>query len=89
MKKIEIHDSGYIDRQDSAFPTVVRLDDGDIICGFSVGGGPKVTGGTHWALSRDDGKTWQQYGLEFPERCEHLLREFRTGRYKAPAIRRV
>ena len=36
-----------------------------------------------------DGKTWQQYGLEFPERCEHLLREFRTGRYKAPAIRRV
>ena len=36
-----------------------------------------------------DGKTWQQYGLEFPERCEHLLGEFRTGRYKAPAIRRV
>lgn len=36
-----------------------------------------------------DGKTWQQYGLELPERQEGLLEEFRTGRYKAPAIRRV
>ena len=36
-----------------------------------------------------DGKTWQQYGLEFPERCESLLAEFKSGRYRAPAIRRV
>jgi len=36
-----------------------------------------------------DGKTWQQYGKEFPERREGLLEEFQTGRYKAPAIRRV
>ena len=36
-----------------------------------------------------DGKTWQQYGLEFPERCESLLDEFKSGRYRAPAIRRV
>jgi group II intron reverse transcriptase/maturase len=36
-----------------------------------------------------DGKTWQQYGLEFPERCESLLEEFKSGRYRAPAIRRV
>ena len=36
-----------------------------------------------------DGKTWQQYGLEFPARCESLLEEFKSGRYKAPAIRRV
>ena len=36
-----------------------------------------------------DGKTWQQYGLELPERQDSLLEEFRTGRYKAPAIRRV
>ena len=36
-----------------------------------------------------DGKTWQQYGLELPERQDRLLEEFRTGRYKAPAIRRV
>jgi RNA-directed DNA polymerase len=36
-----------------------------------------------------DGKTWQQYGQEFPERCESLLGEFKSGRYRAPAIRRV
>jgi len=36
-----------------------------------------------------DGKTWQQYGLEFPERCESLLEDFKSGRYRAPAIRRV
>ena len=36
-----------------------------------------------------DGKTWQQYGLDLPERQDRLLEEFRTGRYKAPAIRRV
>jgi len=36
-----------------------------------------------------DGKTWQQYGLEFPERCESLLEEFKSGRYRAPALRRV
>ena len=36
-----------------------------------------------------DGKTWQQYGLEFPKRRESLLDEFKSGRYRAPAIRRV
>jgi len=36
-----------------------------------------------------DGKTWQQYGLEFPERRESLLDDFKSGRYRAPAIRRV
>ena len=36
-----------------------------------------------------DGKTWQQYGQEFPERCESLLGEFKSGRYRAPVIRRV
>ncbi len=36
-----------------------------------------------------DGKTWQQYGLEFPERRKSLLDEFKSGRYRAPAIRRV
>ena len=36
-----------------------------------------------------DGKTWQQYGVEFPERRESLLDEFKSGRYRAPAIRRV
>jgi retron-type reverse transcriptase len=36
-----------------------------------------------------DGKTWQQYGTEFPERRASLLDEFKSGRYRAPAIRRV
>jgi len=36
-----------------------------------------------------DGKTWQQYGLEYPERLESLLSEFKSGRYRAPAVRRV
>ncbi|HEC42555.1 MAG TPA: hypothetical protein ENI20_06975 [Bacteroides sp.] len=35
-----------------------------------------------------DGKTWQQYGPEFPERRDSLLAEFKSGRYRAPAIRR-
>jgi len=36
-----------------------------------------------------DGKTWQQYREEFQERKHSLLEEFKSGRYKAPAVRRV
>ena len=36
-----------------------------------------------------DGKTWLEYGKELPERRESLLAEFKSGRYKAPALRRV
>jgi len=36
-----------------------------------------------------DGKTWLQYGLEFPERQDSLLEEFKSGRYRAPALRRI
>lgn len=36
-----------------------------------------------------DGKTWEEYGKEFPQRREDLLEEFKSGRYKAPAVRRV
>jgi retron-type reverse transcriptase len=36
-----------------------------------------------------DGKRWQQYGEEFPDRRKHLLEEFKSGRYRAPALRRV
>jgi RNA-directed DNA polymerase len=36
-----------------------------------------------------DGKTWEEYGLELAERRESLLEEFKSGRYKAPAVRRV
>jgi RNA-directed DNA polymerase len=36
-----------------------------------------------------DGKTWAEYGEELPLRRDDLLEEFRSGRYKAPAVRRV
>lgn len=36
-----------------------------------------------------DGITWQQYGEGLKERLPGLLEEFKSGRYKAPAIRRV
>ena len=36
-----------------------------------------------------DGKTWGEYGLEFTERREALLEEFKSGSYRAPAVRRV
>lgn len=36
-----------------------------------------------------DGVTWQQYGDNLEERLPGLLEEFKAGRYRAPAIRRV
>lgn len=59
MAQIEILESGYVDRNDSAFPTLVQLDNGNLLCGFSVGGGAHATGGTHCAHSTDGGRTWQ------------------------------
>jgi len=66
MKKIEILDSGHVHRGNSAFPTLVRLRNGDIISGFSVGGGPNTTRGTDWARSADGGKTWMWEGTILP-----------------------
>ena len=57
MPHIEILDSGYVDRADAAFATLVRLDKGEIGCGFSRGGGPYATGDTHCARSVDGGRT--------------------------------
>ena len=58
MAHIEVIESGYVDRADSAFPTLVALDTGEIVCGFSRGGAPYATGATHCARSADGGRTW-------------------------------
>lgn len=77
MPHIELLESGHVDRYDSAFPTLVRLDCGDIVCGFCRGGGPHARGGTHCARSSDGGKTWTHQGVilertENPARTSHL-----------------
>jgi len=36
-----------------------------------------------------DGVTWQQYGEGLEERLPELLEAFKSGRYRAPAVRRV
>ena len=77
MPTIEILDTGHIDRSDSAFATLVRLDNGDIVCGFSRGGGAHALGDTHCARSTDGGKSWEYLGVilerdKDPVRTNHL-----------------
>ena len=77
MPRIEVVGSGLIDHHDSAFPTMVRLDDGDIVCGFSMGGGAHVSGGTHCSRSSDQGHTWSYQGAILepqaePQQTNHL-----------------
>jgi len=62
MPSIEVLGSGRIDERDSAFPQAVQLPNGDVLCSFSVGGGPAVTGGTDWARSTDGGESWKVEG---------------------------
>ncbi|MBN98481.1 MAG: hypothetical protein CME16_04425 [Gemmatimonadetes bacterium] len=62
MPAIEILGTGWVDQRDSAFPQAVQLPNGDLLCCFSVGGGPNVNGGTDWARSIDGGETWQLEG---------------------------
>ena len=66
MPSIEILNSGRLDERDSAYPQAVQLPDGDILCSFSVGGGPNVHGGTDWARSSDGGETWRVEGTILP-----------------------
>ncbi len=77
MSHIEILDSGYVDREDSAFATIVRLDDGDLVCGFSRDGGHYARGDTHCARSADNGQTWTYQGVVLaretnPPKTNHL-----------------
>jgi len=62
MPAIEILGSGRIDDRDSAFPSTVQLPNGDILCSFSVGYGPAVSGGTDIARSTDNGQAWTVEG---------------------------
>jgi hypothetical protein len=73
MPSIEVVDSGHVDRSDSAFPTAVRLDNGDLVCGYSMGGGAHVSGGTHCSRSTDDGHTWSYQGAILEATTEPLF----------------
>jgi len=66
MPHIGILGTGRIDERESAFPQAVQLSNGEILCSFSVGGGPNVTGGTDWARSTDGGETWSVEGTILP-----------------------
>lgn len=66
MKLINIIADGFIHHQDSAFPSLVKLNNGDLICGFNVGGGPEATGGSDWARSTDNGDSWHYEGVILP-----------------------
>ena len=66
MPSVEILGSGRIDGRDSAFPQAAQLANGDVLCSFSVGGGPAVTGGTEWARSVDGGESWELEGSILP-----------------------
>lgn len=62
MPGIDILGTGRVDERDSTFPQAVQLLNGDILCSFSVGGGPNVDGGTDYARSTDGGETWKPEG---------------------------
>lgn len=66
MPSLRILATGRIDDRDSAYPQAVQLPDGDILCSFSVGGGPALDGGTDWARSSDGGSTWRLEGTILP-----------------------
>jgi len=64
VKKIEIVATGHVDRRDSWFPTLVQLDkEGDLLCGYSVGRGAHVLGGTECSRSTDGGRTWHHQAV--------------------------
>lgn len=66
MAEIRKLSSGLVDDRDSAFPQCIQMDDGEIFCAFSVGGGQFVYGGSDWASSKDGGETWTLGGTVLP-----------------------
>ena len=74
MNKIEIIDSGYVSRDDSAFPTLAILDNGEIVCGYTARGkGPDALGGTDWSKSSDQGASWTYGGVILPRKEDPVL----------------
>ncbi len=69
MIEIEIIDTGHVSRDDAAFPTLVVLGGGEIICGYTAKGeGPNALGGTDWSRSFDWGSTWTHEGTILPRK---------------------
>ncbi len=67
MNKIDIMDSGHISRDDAAFPTLVKIDNDELICGYTAKGkGPDALGETDWSRSVDGGATWIHEGTLLP-----------------------
>jgi hypothetical protein len=67
LPEIEIIASGHVTRDDAAFPTLVDLGDGELICGYTAQGqGPNALGGTEWSRSRDGGQSWIREGTILP-----------------------
>ena len=71
---IEILGSGLLDDRDSAYPQAIQLPNGDILCSFCVGGGPRATQGSDWARSKDGGHTWCLEGTILPAEKETDLK---------------
>ncbi|MFA6714050.1 MAG: sialidase family protein [Victivallales bacterium] len=66
MSFVKVIETNCISQDNSAFPTIVKLENGDLICGFNVGGGPEITGGSDWARSTDKGGVWKREGCILP-----------------------
>lgn len=58
LPQVEIICTGRLDDRDSSFPQAIQLENGDLLCSFSVGGGPWTTGGSDLARSTDGGLNW-------------------------------
>lgn len=76
MPSIEIIGTGRMDDRDSAFPQAIQLPNGELLCSFSVGGGPSVDGGTEYARSTDNGDTWRLEGSVLPPTTDPITSNF-------------
>ena len=76
VPSIEMMGTGRLDERDSAFPQAVQLVNGDVLCSFSVGGGPEARGGTDLARSTDGGETWTLAGTILASTAEPYSTNF-------------